>query len=116
MSLLEKWQFDNRHFAQTSPPATHRVAAPLPAPSTLLRGRLWPYLGRREEALAVVREAVESLSPYFPQIPQAFGLWMTAMVLKYLQCCQACSVAPDGESLGPVAAKLEELERERSEQ
>ncbi len=28
-SLLQERQFDNRHFAPTSPPATHSVAAPL---------------------------------------------------------------------------------------
>jgi len=67
-------------------------------------------LGDRQGALAPAREAVETLAPAFLRYPQAFSQWMATMARNYLKRCEECEIEADEALIGPIAAKLKELQ------
>ncbi len=68
--------------------------------------------GDREGAPTPAREAVEALGPYFLRWPHAFAKWMAIIVFNYLMLCAKSNTEPDNELLGPLVAKLNEMEGE----
>lgn len=68
--------------------------------------------GRVEEALQASEEAVAILKPFFLNLPPAFVEHMSHFVENYGIDCQALSVEPDQELLGPILAVLAELEKD----
>ena len=71
-------------------------------------------LGRREEALETIEEAVRTLASFFLRLPEAFADWMRIMIQSYLARCEETGIAPDADLLEPIAEALGGINASRS--
>jgi tetratricopeptide (TPR) repeat protein len=64
---------------------------------------------RPAEALASLAEALRLLTPFFSELPLAYGKLIQTIRGLYLRAAEAANVAPDTTLLAPVSAILEKL-------
>jgi len=69
-------------------------------------------VGRRTDALAPAKEAVDTLAPYFLALPDAFAAWMATMVQNYLTHSEDVGQEPDMELLAPILATFQAMQAE----
>jgi tetratricopeptide (TPR) repeat protein len=68
-------------------------------------------LGRREDALSAIEEAVRLLAPHFLVLPKAYEGWMRIVAGGYWQQANELERPIDQELLGPIVAALESLDQ-----
>ena len=66
----------------------------------------------RQGALAVVREALETLRPDFFGHPEALADWMKSIISDYFQLCHECGQQCDEAVVGPIADKLQKIQND----
>ncbi len=66
--------------------------------------------GRLREATDAFVNGIRTLAPAFNALPQAFAMLMDTLVSEYLTHAKKADETPDMDLLGPIQAKLEEID------
>jgi hypothetical protein len=72
-------------------------------------------LGRREEALLAIEEAVEILHPFFDRHPKAYAEWAEAMLDNLRQCSAEVDREPDAGLVGGLEEVFARMRSDDSE-
>ena len=75
-------------------------------------GDLCAEAERREEALALLHEAIGLLTPFLAAVPPAFAGQMVGVCQSYIARCEEAEQEPDEALLGPVGAILQALQQQ----